>query len=170
MPRMFGAEDPGYPRLPKGAREDLRCVEPGCGGRLVLRDSTKFSRHFYSCMRWPLCEGSLPANNDGSPRGNPRPRSLQRARKAAHEAFDPIWKEGHVSRAAAYTWLQCVMDLTHQEAHMLQFSEEQCAEVVKLVGEKGPGTEFWKSWYQLRRIACSWKRDDGEKTHQRRPR
>jgi hypothetical protein len=108
--------------------------------------SETFSRYFYGCSRHPKCAGSLPANPDGSPRGAPRKKSLQKARNAAHTSFDTLWKEKHISRTKAYKWLQEVMGLRPEDAHMYQMTEEQCATVISMVKQKGPGTEFWDMW------------------------
>lgn len=145
MPRLFGAAEPEEPTLPPGVVEGLRCAEDGCAGTLVLRPS-KYG-YFYACNRWPACNGTLPANKDGSPHGKPRKKSLQRARKRAHAAFDPMWKEGLVKRSVAYLWLQEVMGMEPEEAHMVAMTEEQCAKVERMVAEKGPGTPFWREWF-----------------------
>jgi ssDNA-binding Zn-finger/Zn-ribbon topoisomerase 1 len=147
MPMLFAdAERPKEPPKPTGKVEGLRCAEPGCDGVLELRWSIPLGRWFYGCSRWPGCEGILPANENGSPRGRPRTRELQGWRNRAHGAFDPIWQEGHCSRNGAYGWLQEVMELTADEAHMFEMSIEQCKRVVEKVQTHGPGTEFWKGW------------------------
>jgi len=69
-----------------------------------------------------------------------------KARNAAHTAFDVLWKERYVSRTKAYAWLQEVMNMTPDQAHMYQMTEDQCAQVIRLVATKGPGTVFWKNW------------------------
>lgn len=129
-----------------GRVNGLRCAEEGCAGVLCLWWSQDLGRYWYGCDHFPKCRGSLPARIDGSPVGEPRKKSLQAARNAAHNAFDTLWKDKHVSRTAAYKWLQKVMKLTPDQAHMYQMSEEQCAEVIRLVAKKGPGTSFWRSW------------------------
>jgi ssDNA-binding Zn-finger/Zn-ribbon topoisomerase 1 len=141
-----GAEEPQEPPKPKGQVEGLRCAEPGCNGLLVLRWSIQLNRWFYGCVEWPKCHGILPANMDGSPRGKPRTRELQGWRNQAHEAFDCLWKEGHVSRGGAYSWLQEVMEMSSDEAHMFEMNVEQCQKVVEKVETHGPGTAFWKEW------------------------
>ncbi len=59
------------------------------------------------------------------------------ARMAAHDAFDPIWQSGFMSRTDAYRWLAKAMGLPAHKAHMEQFDAEQCARVVRLVRESG---------------------------------
>ena len=72
------------------------------------------------------------------------------ARREAHEVFDRIWKDGHCSRGAAYAWLREVTGLPRRECHMRQMDEARCREVIRLVEEKGPGTEFWARWRRAR--------------------
>jgi len=49
---------------------------------------------------------------------------------AAHEAFDPIWREGFMSRHEAYTWLAQALNLTPNDCHMGMFDQEMCQKVV----------------------------------------
>lgn len=149
---LFGAEEPEEPSLPPDAVEGLPCAEDGCTGTLRLRTATRHTGYFYSCVRWPDCEGTLPADRNGKPHGKPRKKSLQRARKAAHEAFDPIWQTvrpngRRVKRSVAYLWLQEVMEMSAEEAHMFCMTEEECRRVVREVEAKGPGTPFWDAWW-----------------------
>lgn len=123
-----------------------RCVEPGCDGLLEKRFSEQTSTYFYGCCNYPDCNGVLPANPDGSPRGQPRSRALMAARTAAHAAFDKLWQEGHCDRGAAYSWLRAATGLDHQDAHMFQMDAEQCMIVIERVSTHGPGTEFWEQW------------------------
>lgn len=45
-------------------------------------------------------------------------RDTHDARKAAHAAFDPIWKSGHMSRSQAYAELARRMGLHPKDCHM----------------------------------------------------
>ena len=150
MPLLFPKAD-----RPPGDRTQgvggLRCAEPECDGELELRWSPKLGRHFYGCSHYPDCNGVLPANQDGSPRGSPRTRELQRWRRWAHESFDPIWKKGLLSRGAAYAWLTAALGQTSAQAHMERLDIDGCMRVMTAVREKGPGTDFWKGWRDEKR-------------------
>jgi len=147
MPMLFpGAEEPQERPVAKGEVKGWKCAEPGCEGILELRWSHKLGRWFYGCTRWPDCNGILPANEDGSPRGRPRTRELQGWRNRAHNAFDPIWQEGYCKRPTAYAWLQEVMEMSSDEAHMFEMNIEQCQRVIERVETHGPGTDFWRRW------------------------
>lgn len=123
---------PFTPKVPKTAVHGLRCVEPNCpGGVLLIKWSYRLKRWFYGCEHWPQCNGTLPARDDGSPRGEPRTKELQGWRNKAHEAFDPIWKNGHMKRKAAYYWLQQQLGWDHHP-HMGSMTVEQCQRVIEL--------------------------------------
>jgi len=149
MPMLFQkAVDPRRPAEAPGEVKGLRCAEPGCDGTLELRWSPRFGTWFYGCSHWPSCDGTLPAEVDGAPRGEPRTKELQGWRVKAHTAFDEIWKRRGFRRHTAYAWLRRVMVLPPDKAHISRFDIEQCQRVIELVKEKGPGTEFWVSWYR----------------------
>lgn len=58
-----------------------------------------------------------------------------RARKGAHEAFDPIWKGGYMTRTEAYRWLAKQLGIEHSECHMSLFDVETCQRVIELSKE-----------------------------------
>ncbi len=50
------------------------------------------------------------------------------------------------------------MGLPGEKTHMFLMTEEQCAQVLLLVKQKGPGTEFWEEWVS----GCARKKEDHE--------
>ena len=46
------------------------------------------------------------------------------ARKAAHAAFDPLWRGGRMSRSEAYRELRRVMRISEKSCHMASMSKE----------------------------------------------
>jgi len=147
----------------------LRCAEPGCDGTLILRWSPRFNTYFYGCEHYPKCEGTLPADRAGAPRGRPRTKELQGWRAKAHEVFDTIWKEHRFPRTLAYAWMRRVMVLPPDEAHIFKLDIEGCQKLIKLVEEKGPGTEFWRSWYKPGKRVTP-KKGSGKRKRKRRRR
>lgn len=145
-PIFPGVEKPVDRPLSAGDSPLLACAEDGCDGKLVFRWSTRLQKAFYGCTRWPECKGVLPANDDGTPRGEPRTRELMGWRNKAHEAFDLIWRDQHATRPAAYSWLRAATGLDHESAHMSKMGVDQCKLVLHVVETKGPGTEFWDKW------------------------
>lgn len=147
MPLAFGAVPPKKAPDAPGKVEGLRCVEPGCeAGELRLRWSHRTEMFFYGCSNHPRCDGTLPANPNGSPRGAPRTKEVQSWRDKAHKTFDPIWREGHATRTQAYRWLQFVMRIDAEKAHHMLFGIAECQLVIQLVKLKGPGTPHWETW------------------------
>lgn len=100
-----------------------------CGAPMVLRES-RF-RPFYGCTRYPDCKGSHGAHPDGRPLGTPANAATRAARIRAHNAFDPLWKTGGMSRSAAYRWLAAA--LGQPEVHMSELTIEECDRVIALV-------------------------------------
>jgi hypothetical protein len=54
------------------------------------------------------------------------------ARGMAHIAFDRLWKSGHMTRSQAYAWLAYRMGMSKEQAHIANFSVEQCRYVEKI--------------------------------------
>lgn len=149
MPMLFSeADNPWQPDEAPGEVLGLKCAELDCDGVLRLRWSSRFSCWFYGCERFPVCNGTLPAEVDGAPRGKPRTKELQGWRVKAHAAFDVIWKIRGFRRHTAYAWLRRVMVMPPNQAHIGKFNIDQCQKIIRLVEEKGPDTPFWASWYR----------------------
>jgi len=108
----------------------MPCPEDSCTGTLRRKDS----RHglFYGCDQWRKtgCVGAIGCHPDGSPLGVPAKQSTRKTRMAAHAAFDPIWKDGPMSRSEAYAWLAIKMGRV--EVHMGEMSESECLEVISI--------------------------------------
>jgi len=146
------------PPLPPGIKiingKTLNIPCPLCGGRMVLRDS-RFGR-FYACEHWAQtkCEGLIgchPGTN--VPLGFPADLATRTLRHQAHLAFDEHWKKMKVSRRNAYRLLRQVMGLTPEQAHIGQFTKEQCQRLLQIIGDgrftithemvKGNGRNQW---------------------------
>lgn len=65
-----------------------------------------------------------------TPLGTLANAELRAARKAAHAAFDPIWKTRRMSRARAYTWLARALGIRKQYCHIGMFNVAQCEATV----------------------------------------
>lgn len=64
-------------------------------------------------------------------------RDAAKARIDAHRAFDAIWKSGAMKRVQAYKWMQRVMGLTWQQAHIALLGADECARLIRLVKARG---------------------------------
>lgn len=117
--------------LPLGTVLDHPC--PDCGSSMVLRQS-KFGL-FYGCVEYPKCKAAHGAHADGRPLGTPANKKTKDARIRAHDSFDQLWKDKHMSRGEAYEWMQEAMELSEDEAHIGKFTIDQCDELEVLVEE-----------------------------------
>lgn len=118
--------------LPLGTPLDHPC--PECGSTMVLRDS-KYGL-FYGCSNYPKCKATHGAHKKtGKPLGLPADKKTKKARMRAHDAFDQLWKDKHMSRSAAYQWMQEAMEMSEDEAHIGRFTEDQCDKLEVLVEE-----------------------------------
>lgn len=59
-------------------------------------------------------------------------KELRALKHQAHEAFDPIWKEGHLPRTAAYEVLSAAFGLPTEQTHIGMFDEDMCRKVIEL--------------------------------------
>lgn len=70
-------------------------------------------------------------NGDGmTPLGTPANKETREARKRAHAAFDPIWRDGSTSRKKAYNWLASTLGYQQGKCHISWMNAEECNRVV----------------------------------------
>lgn len=98
----------------RSERNKIRC--PKCDGQPVQTE-TRFGLRLDCCGLWAW--GSHPLAD----------RETHEARKAAHAAFDPIWKGGLASRGHAYGLLAEAMGLSREQCHMKLMTAEQAQRV-----------------------------------------
>lgn len=60
---------------------------------------------------------------------------LRKAKREAHAAFDPLWKNGQRSRKTAYKWLARKMGIDVNRCHIGWFDLDQCKMVVWIVND-----------------------------------
>ena len=92
---------------------------------------------YYACPEWPRCRGAHGAHPDGTPKGTPADAYTRKLRQAAHASIDPLWRPGpqkvFPTRMHVYLWMQNVMGMTAEEAHIGSFDAEQCIALVNHV-------------------------------------
>lgn len=108
---------------------------PYCGAPTQLVDDTEiYGRSFGTrcyvcrpCGAWVGC-------HKGTDRalGRIADKNLRELKHNAHEAFDPIWKEGYLPRSAAYEVLSVAFGLSPEQTHIGMFNEDMCRIVIKL--------------------------------------
>jgi HD superfamily phosphohydrolase YqeK len=55
---------------------------------------------------------------------------LRKYKQAAHDVFDLIWKDHHMERSEAYSWLSHQLGIEPDYTHMGMFDVEQCKQVI----------------------------------------
>lgn len=116
---------------------------PDCGSDMVLRTS-RFGL-FYGCIRYPACDASHGAHEDGTPLGVPANKETRQARIDAHNTFDLLWKGAtntgrRAARRDAYRWLRDKLGLSKDECHIGLFNVETCKKVITICEERLNGT------------------------------
>lgn len=112
-------------------------VCPCCGSSASIRDSAVIYGKSYGqaliCDRFPACDTFVGCHRaSGKPKGTMAERALREARKRAHASFDPLWRDGKLSRHEAYAWLSSEMGVEPNQCHIGLFDVEQCQRVVDL--------------------------------------
>ena len=101
----------------------LRC--PQCGNRITAKES-RFGV-FYGCSSWPRCD--IIWNEYGF-----SDQSMRDARKEAHAAFDPLWKDKpRIYRTRLYAELAKFLGIGGKRCHIQAFDEYQCDMVLQFV-------------------------------------
>lgn len=74
------------------------------------------------------------------PKGTLANKELREWRKKAHAVVDPLWlnkKKGRVqARTQIYVWIQQVMNLPKEQAHIGMMNEEQCRKLIKFAEQR----------------------------------
>lgn len=130
---------------------------PYCDSEANLVDSKViYGRSYgmvYLCSQYPLCDAYV-----GVHRGTDRPlgrmanAELREWKKKAHALFDPLWKSKRLSRGKCYLFLQDMMELTGDEAHIGMFDIDKCKKLVGIM-EKRELDDVIKEW-KGRKTSC----------------
>lgn len=60
-------------------------------------------------------------------------RETHAARIMAHDAFDAVWKNGHMQRSEAYERLATAMQMTRKECHISLMTADQAHRVIAIM-------------------------------------
>lgn len=113
---------------------ELLCPYCGAPAKLVGGDTIYphrddlYSKKFWHCASCKAYVGCHPGTV--KPLGRLADAELRKAKMAAHGAFDPIWREGSMTRRDAYAWLAKALNLTPDDCHMGMFDQDMCQKVV----------------------------------------
>ena len=108
------------------------CSEPAqlvTGQVIYPHRSDLWSKKFWHCAKdeaYVGCHGS-----SQNPLGRLANAELRGAKMRAHAAFDPIWREGSMTRTEAYVWLSKELGIPGNECHIGMFDADRCKRVVE---------------------------------------
>ena len=115
----------------KTRKKPIKC--PYCGHTAVLRDASyvygenAVEEHLYVCSRYPACNAYVGV----IPKGTLADGNLRHKRIEAHKAFSKLWDTGIMTKKQAYRWLRYIFGLSSEQAHIGQFSEYRCDELIR---------------------------------------
>lgn len=104
-----------------------------------------YGKRFWQCAKCKSYVGCHPparANGKGGrgdgtlPLGRLANAELRQAKQEAHEAFDPLWKDGEMTRREAYAWLADQLGLQGGSCHIGEFDVARCKAVVDIVSKR----------------------------------
>ncbi|MDN0082342.1 zinc-finger-containing protein [Crenobacter sp. SG2305] len=108
-----------------------------CAGEVhLVSNAVVFGRPYgrwpniYLCRQCSAYVGTHPGT--AIPLGTLADTKTRQARKLAHASFDSLWRDGRMTRSAAYRWLANAMGLAKAQCHIALFEAAQCARVVEL--------------------------------------
>lgn len=114
----------------------IKVVCPYCNWKAHFLSSKEFygkdyGNNIYVCY---ACNAYVGTHGRGRrPLGRLAKPVTRALRRYVHSLFDPLWKSKRMSRNEAYIWLQEVMDLPPEEAHIGMFSEDQCRKLIDIL-------------------------------------
>lgn len=121
-------------------KNQLKC--PYCGSPAVLRNASfvhgsgALDEHLYVCTQFPVCDAYVSVHKGTLiPRGSPANGDLRHKRILAHRALSQLWQTGIMSKRQAYCWMQDRFCLTEEQAHIGNYSEYRCDELIKAANE-----------------------------------
>jgi zinc-finger-containing domain len=117
---------------------DVIC--PYCGKKAELSTGKRIYPHrldlhkllFYVCWK---CQAWVGCHKSGRPLGRLADEKLRKAKIAAHDSFDRIWKSGRLTRTEAYKWLAEKLKIPVEECHIGMFDLDTCQRVTIVCGE-----------------------------------
>ena len=66
------------------------------------------------------------------PMGTLADKSLRQKRMQAHRTFNQLWEKGFMRKQDAYAWLCVRLGIPEADAHIANFSEYRCDQVILL--------------------------------------
>ena len=100
------------------------------GDRIYPHRPDLAEKKFYLCTPCDAYVGCHPGTT--KPLGRLADKTLRRAKVAAHNAFDPLWRAGPMTRLEAYQWLAEALGIAFADCHIGFFDLQQCQRVTEI--------------------------------------
>lgn len=114
----------------------VRC--PYCGAVAVIRPASEIYHNdrckgkLYVCSNYPKCQSYVGIHPQTKmPLGDLADGDLRHLRIRAHRMFDRIWQTGLMPRRDAYRWMADYFAIPLSEAHIGQFGDYRCRELIR---------------------------------------
>lgn len=120
-------------------KQEKSVICPYCKYEAEFMTSKEFYGKDYGTNIWVChsCEAYVGTHGKSkNPLGTLANKETREWRKQAHKYVDPLWKSKKMKRGEVYRWIQKVMAMTPQEAHIGNFNVEQCKKIIRKVGEE----------------------------------
>lgn len=120
-------------------RPNIKC--PYCGSSAFLRPASFVGKSgpahdgakYYVCARYPACDSYVKAHSfNHMPMGTLANPALRRLRRDAHIALQQVLDSGMMTRKEAYRWMQAQFGIPADDAHIANFSEIRCKQVIQM--------------------------------------
>lgn len=116
---------------------------PYCHKTAILRPATfvygaqaRKDEQLYVCPNYPACNTYVGVHSGTTkPKGTLANGNLRNSRIRAHRVFDQIWKSGIMTRDEAYQWMRFRFGLNAAQAHIGQFSDYYCNQLIAMSEE-----------------------------------
>lgn len=130
--------------------KNIKC--PYCHANASLRPASVVYGHnrrsqgkfLYLCDRWPACDAYVSAHDRTHlPMGVLANGDLRHKRILAHQALRQLQQSRNMEKWEVYIWLQAKLGLNEHQAHIGQFSDWMCDEVIRLCKQaSGPPADM----------------------------
>jgi hypothetical protein len=100
------------------------------GSKIYPHRVDLFSKKFYLCESCDAYVGCHKSTD--KPLGRLANKELRALKMKAHEAFDPRWRSGEMTRSDAYAWLAGELGVSKSNCHIGMFDEVMCQAVINV--------------------------------------
>ena len=109
------------------------CNQAAClvgGDAIYPHRPDLFSLKFWRCAPCDAYVGTHKNYDDHRPLGRLANAELRGWKQRVHQAFDPLWQDGQMSRSKAYSWAAEALGLPKNLTHIGMFDVETCKRLI----------------------------------------